>query len=154
MLLKRRAPAHPPIVERHNQPIIIFLTVCTAGRKPVLANVVATQLLRNAWTMDDEWTVGRYVIMPDHIHLFCAPAGLGACSLVKWISYWKFLVSKQWPQRTDLPLWQRDHWDRQLRQQDSYGDKWEYVRLNPVRHGLVKRPGDWSYQGEMNVLMW
>ena len=35
---------------------------------------------------------------------------------------------------------------------ESYDDKWEYVRLNPVRHGLVVRPGDWPYQGELNVL--
>jgi REP element-mobilizing transposase RayT len=33
--------------------------------------------------------------------------------------------------------WQSDFWDRTLRSDESYAEKWEYVRLNPVRHGLA-----------------
>jgi hypothetical protein len=36
--------------------------------------------------------------------------------------------------------WQTDHWDRRLRSDESYAEKWEYVRCNAVRHGLVARP--------------
>ncbi len=32
--------------------------------------------------------------------------------------------------------------------------KWEYIRHNPVRAGLVNDPDDWPYQGEMHVLRW
>ena len=52
------------------------------------------------------------------------------------------------------PLWQRDCWDRQLRTGESYAQKWEYVRNNPVRKGLVANADDWPYQGELNVLEW
>ena len=52
------------------------------------------------------------------------------------------------------PLWQRDCWDRQLRTGESYTQKWEYVRNNPVRKGLVACADDWPYQGELNVLEW
>ena len=52
------------------------------------------------------------------------------------------------------PLWQRDCWDRQLRTGESYTQKWEYVRNNPVRKGLVANADDWPYQGELNVLEW
>lgn len=31
-------------------------------------------------------------------------------------------------------------------------EKWEYVRLNPVREGLVNTPDEWPHQGELNVL--
>ena len=34
--------------------------------------------------------------------------------------------------------WQSDHWDTRLRSGESYDAKWEYVRNNPVRAGLVK----------------
>ena len=37
---------------------------------------------------------------------------------------------------------------------ESYGDKWEYVRSNPVRHGYIADADDWPYQGELNVLRW
>jgi putative transposase len=52
------------------------------------------------------------------------------------------------------PLFQRDCWDRQLRTGESYAQKWEYVRNNPVRKGLVAAADDWPYQGELNVLVW
>jgi hypothetical protein len=51
-------------------------------------------------------------------------------------------------------LWQRHHWDRQLRSGETYGDKWEYVRSNPIRHGYIADADDWPYQRELNVLRW
>jgi len=154
MLPKRRAPAHPTLVERTERPIIVFVTVCTDKRKPVLANAEGMRLLADAWRKAGEWLVGRFVIMPDHVHLFCSPATRNACPLGKWVAYWKSLSSKNWPQRDDLPVWQKDFWDRQLGREDSYGTKWEYVRCNPVRHRLVAAPEQWPYQGELNKLRW
>ena len=37
---------------------------------------------------------------------------------------------------------------------ESYDDKWEYVRNNPVRHGYATKADDWPYQGELNELRW
>jgi len=70
------------------------------------------------------------------------------------MQYWKAQVARQWPRAEDKPIWQGSHWDRQLRREDSYGEKWEYVRWNPVRHRLVEHPEDWPFQGEMNELPW
>jgi hypothetical protein len=36
-----------------------------------------------------------------------------------------------------------------MRSGESYSEKWEYVRRNPVRAGLVSRTVDWVYQGEI-----
>lgn len=36
-------------------------------------------------------------------------------------------------------LWQRDFWDTQLRCVESYSAKWDNVRHNPVRAGLVTK---------------
>jgi hypothetical protein len=36
-----------------------------------------------------------------------------------------------------------------LRSNESYSQRWNYVRENPVRAGLVKSAADWPYQGEI-----
>ncbi len=41
-----------------------------------------------------------------------------------------------------------------MRSDESYEEKWLYVRNNPVRAGLVNHADEWPYQGELNVLSW
>jgi putative transposase len=153
-LPNRTRPAHLPLVESGNRSVIVYLTVCTRDRKQVLARDDAHLCLRAAWKQAANWSVGRYVLMPDHLHLFCAPATLPYSSLTGWIRYWKSTASRTWPRPKERPIWQTDAWDRQLRHGDSYHEKWEYVRNNPVRERLVASPDDWPYQGEINVLFW
>jgi putative transposase len=128
--------------------------VCTHHRKPLLANDKAARLIIESWQAANFWRVGRYVIMPDHIHLFCAPNTFPPQPLKKWIAYWRNHVTRPWSHRTQVPIWQREFWDRQLRRSESYSEKWQYVVNNPVRHGYVRHPEDWPYQGELNVLEW
>ena len=148
----RKHPAHHPPLERHNKPIIIFLTVCTQGRKSVLANERVHRVLVDSWASTSQWKVGRYVVMPDHIHLFCSPSGKESESVISWTAYWKRLVSQCVPELK--PLWPRDCWDTQLRHHESYSEKWSYVRNNPVRAGLVQDVDAWSFQGEIIHLPW
>jgi len=154
----RKHPVHTPVYERHNTPVIVFLTVCTKNRKSILANDSAHQLLCAAWQMQPSWLVGRFVIMPNHVHLFCAPAELigttRRSSLQQWVSFWKSHSARHWPHREDAPIWQRHFWDTQLRRGENYDAKWDYVVQNPVRTRLVARAEDWPYQGELNVLRW
>ena len=152
--LQRKRPAHFPTVTIGFQSIIIFLTLCTRQRKPLLANDEAAELLLEAWEAANFWRVGRYVIMPDQIHLFCTPNAFPPTTLAKWIEFWRNHVTRARPNRADLPIWQSEFWDRQLRRSESYGEKWQYVSNNPVRHGYVYRTEDWPYQGELNVLEW
>jgi hypothetical protein len=39
--------------------------------------------------------------------------------------------------------------DHLIRHSESYAEKWEYVRQNPVRARLVKDPDEWPWQGEI-----
>ena len=136
---------------------IYFVTTCCQGRRAILNNPEAVAILREEWGSAHErhgWLVGRYVVMPNHIHLFCAPAAYPAEPIRAWTKYWKTLVSKAWPRPEDHPLWQKDCWDTQLRRGENYEAKWRYVIENPVRQGLVKASEEWSYQGELNVLAW
>ena len=49
-------------------------------------------------------------------------------------------------------LWQREFFDHVLRSAESYSEKWNYIRDNPVRAGLVRSADDWSYAGEVEAL--
>jgi putative transposase len=149
----RRHPVHQPVFMSGNRAVIIFLTVCTKNRIPVLANSVMHASIVRAWIAADHWLVGRYTILPDHIHLFCAPNTCPMESLTLWVKYWKGMIAKTTGAGAHS-LWEKDFWDVQLRRGDSYAAKWEYVRNNPVRHGLVARAEDWPYQGELNSLRW
>jgi len=150
----RKYLAHPPIIERHNEPVIIYLTVCSQDRKCIFALPDSAAVIVDAWQKANVWLVGGYVIMPDHIHLFCAPNTFPMKPLQQWVKYRKSLASLSWPRPNNHPLWQRDSWDTQLRRHESYDSKWEYVINNPVRAGLVKEPDDWPFQGALNVLRW
>ena len=50
------------------------------------------------------------------------------------------------------PIWQRGFFDHVLHNDESYGDKWNYVRENPVRAGFVNDPDEWRYSGEIVVI--
>jgi putative transposase len=50
------------------------------------------------------------------------------------------------------PHWQEGAFDHLLRTSESYAEKWEYVRQNPVAAGLVAAPEEWPFQGEPNLL--
>jgi putative transposase len=66
----RKHPAHMPTVERHNEAIIVFLTVCGKDRKRIFACSDAAEVIVDAWRDAKSWRVGRYVLMPDHIPSF------------------------------------------------------------------------------------
>jgi putative transposase len=151
--LDRKHPIHLPPHEVHNRSIIIFVTACTAKRREILASPSSHNAIVAALREANTWLVGRYVIMPDHIHLFCAPNGLDAPSLERWMRYWKSIATRNMGKRSG-DVWQRHHWDRQLRSGESYGEKWEYVRNNPVRHGYVPDAEAWPYQGGISELRW
>ncbi len=151
---RRKCLPHFPAFKRSNQAVIHFVTVCTKNRQALLASEIVHQRVLEAWMIADSFAVGYYVLMPDHIHLFCTPIKPSPGYLKAWIQYWKSLMTRRLPGLAEGRLWQRDFWDTQIRRGESYANKWDYVRFNPVRQELVKSPDDWPYQGELHQLEW
>jgi len=67
---------------------------------------------------------------------------------------WKRFTSNQISERLgiDAPIWQKEFFDHLLRSEESTAQKWDYVRMNPVRAGLTDKWEDWPYRGEINSL--
>jgi REP-associated tyrosine transposase len=149
-----------------NDPIY-FVATCTNSRHRLLAVEPVHAIIREVWANAEKlygWYVGRYVVMPDHVHFFCSPGlrpGLQGrpelqkeTSLSLFIGKWKEWTAKYAHRRLKLPssLWQAEFFDHVLRSGESYEEKWEYVRQNPVRAGLASKAEDWPYQGEIHDL--
>jgi len=156
LMIPRDKPAHGVRIDR-DRPTIVYLTICTRNRRPWLATEENHRFLRDVWEQSRAWRVGRYVLMPDHLHLFAALGEPVAHApypfpFDPWVRYWKSLFSKFKGDPTCR--WQTDHWDTRLRDDESYEEKWWYVHNNPVRAGLVSEPDKWLFQGELNRLEW
>ena len=141
----RNSPNHSPHAREECD--IIFITVCTKNRAPLLANERAHRSLSSLWKNSVHWLVGRYVLMPDHLHLFAQRARNGTAPLKQWIGWWKRTCSFEL--QLGYGMWQPDFWDTRMRSAEHYSSKWLYVRDNPVRKGLANGHDEWIFQGEI-----
>jgi len=133
---------------------IYFITACTHNRRKLLATATVHETFlrfgqqgppHGAW-------IGAYVIMPDHLHLFVTTDD-EKISLAAWMKSLKNTISKTL--RTAgvvAPHWQKTFFDHLLRSEESYSEKWSYVRENPVRAGLATNGENWPFMGEFFAL--
>ena len=160
---KGKPPRLTQVFQRDIQPVY-FVTFCTLHRRRALANDpvhYAFLAYAEAGGTKANVAVGRYVIMPDHVHLFVQSDD--GFELGIWIRGLKRFIDRGvgaavhggispalgTPRPTSPKLWQPGFFDHLLRSSESYEQKWRYVRENPVRAGLVARAEDWPYQGEV-----
>ncbi|HEV8618980.1 MAG TPA: transposase [Candidatus Udaeobacter sp.] len=132
-----------------DQPLF-FVTFCTRSRKRIPSLSCARDALEKYGRIGIEQFnigLGRYVIMPDHVHLFVRVGQ--DFILSSWIGGLKRAISVA---LKSPRLWQPGFFDHILRSDESYAEKWNYVRDNPIRAGLVEMVDDWPYQGEIVVI--
>ena len=141
-----------------NQPIF-FITTCAYKRRPLLACPEIFSIIQDEFQTAPQrhgWHVGRFVVMPDHLHFFCACEDEEtSSSLSRFVGAIKEWSSKRISRKLGIPapIWQPEFFDHLFRSGESYADKWLYVRENPVRAGLVKTAEDWAYAGEIEILL-
>jgi putative transposase len=159
-VFKNKPPRLELIFQRDNAPVY-FVTFNTYTRASLLARPEVHETFINYCRRAAEFHigVGRYVLMPDHIHLFVC-FGIGCTTtLSEWIKGLKRVLDRvlvlvgQKPVKLSgqklTSFWQPGFDDHLLRSDESYAAKWDYVFQNPVRAGLVTRAEDWPYAGEI-----
>jgi putative transposase len=152
--------ARPPRIPNWlpwQQESVYFVTFCVEERKHVLADPRAWQVILRTCERLNEWTTLAVISMPDHLHILAAPldreASVSAYS--KWFKRW-FNEAYCRPSVSDgrrfiqTWQWQEGCFDRLLRSDESFSDKWAYLRENPVRASLVTDSDDWPYQFACN----
>ena len=144
---KRKRPA-TGVLHVDGQPTVIFDTVCTKEKNPGLNDDSVHHTLIQVWSHATAFLVGRYVIMPDHVHYF-AWATDSEIPFQKWVTYWKsqFTLAHGGAELR----FQSGNWDTRMRSENAYEEKWNYVRQNPIRAGLVTSVDDWPYQGVVHA---
>jgi REP element-mobilizing transposase RayT len=116
-------------------------------RKPYAANIVQQSLL----SFDSQrYRLLAWIVMPNHVHvLFQLINGWSAAATVG--SWKKFIARRIRGARNNLgsksttSLWQREYWDRVIRDEHHYNKTIEYIHLNPVKAHLVAKPEDWPW---------
>lgn len=161
---------------------LYFVTACTEDRRCILANAEVHEDFQRFCRagLERGVFVGRYVLMPDHLHLFVAfgeeyetalverrRSQAGATSdgavaavydrrvspLSEWMKSLKNSLSKTLRGFGVAALhWQKGFFDHVLRSEESCSEKWLYVAENPVRKQLSAAPEGWPYQGEIYPL--
>lgn len=143
-MIKRRPPRLDFVYPDYP---IYFVTFCTRNRRRIPSlhcAKAAVDRYGNDALQKFDIALSRYVVMPDHVHLFVS--GHIEFILSPWVGGLKRAMSVA---RDARQLWQPGFFDRVLRNDESYDQKWEYVLENPDRAGLVRNAKDWPFQGEI-----
>ena len=100
-----------------------------------------------------KWRLFAAVILPDHVHALVQPLEHpegGTYNLSQIIhSVKRFSTHEINRQRSAKgSLWQDERYDRIVRDEDEFLEKWNYIRNNPVKAELAKRPEEypWLYE--------
>lgn len=90
------------------------------------------------------------VVMPDHVHAIVQPLEkhpgnwYELTSILKSIKGFSAKKINEHLSRKGQ-VWQRESYDRILRSEKEYLEKWKYIFDNPIRAKIVKRPEDYEF---------
>ncbi|WP_322522334.1 transposase [Guyparkeria halophila] len=117
---------------------------------PFCARIVADTLI---FGHGNRYWLHDWVIMPNHVHVLIRQGEREP--LARIIQSWKRHSAREIRRKgadiyrhagsESAGLWQRDYWDRYIRDERHLAAVKEYIWQNPVAAGLVSSPEDWPY---------
>jgi len=100
-----------------------------------------------------KWTVYAAVALPDHVHILAQPLPKpegGVFNLTEILHSVKSFSSQKINQqrKESGSLWQAESFDRIVRDEAEFLEKWQYLRNNPLKTDLALYPEDypWLYE--------
>ncbi|MCG3148829.1 MAG: REP-associated tyrosine transposase [Verrucomicrobiae bacterium] len=138
-----------------------FFTLVTENRVPLFAGEIARANLRTAiaecrqrWPFE----LNAIVLLPEHLHMLWTLPG-GDVDFPRRIAWIKRAFTQDWllaggaeqpmtdsrQHRRRRGVWQRSFWEHTIRDDTDFGRHLDYIHYNPVKHGLVTCPHQWSF---------
>ena len=136
--VRKKIPHGPPPFPV-SSPVVQFITINAAERGGTPFFSVATQLLESARFYHERglWFLHLFLVMPDHLHML---ASFPDRDCIKVCGSWKRYFS-----RTFGVAFQDNLFDHRIRDAGDFTEKWQYIRENPVRKGLVATAENWHW---------
>jgi putative transposase len=100
-----------------------------------------------------KWQLYATVVMPDHVHVLAQPLTRptgGTFNLAEIIHSIKRFSARKINQGRGVQgsIWQDERYDRIVRDEAEFLEKWQYIRNNPLKTGLVSTPEDYPWLSE------
>jgi REP element-mobilizing transposase RayT len=116
-------------------------------RKPYAAKIVQESL----FAFDSQrYRLLAWVVMPNHVHVLLQSAN--GWSAAEIVGSWKKFTARRinsthqnLERKSTTSIWQREYWDRVVRDERHYNKTIEYIHLNPVTARLATKAEDWPW---------
>ena len=109
-------------------------------------------IVLDSWKFFDgeKYDLIAYVIMPNHVHLLIKTfEGHQLSEIIhSWKSFTSSLINKKIGRKGKL--WQREYWDRFIRNEKHFYKTIDYIHMNPVKAGLVESQYDWRFSSALS----
>jgi len=128
----------------------LFVTFRTLNREPLSPAARDAILCHCRHEHGKRLALHAAAVMPEHVHLLLTPLreedgwSYALPSILKSLKGVSARSVNRLLGRSG-PVWQEESFDHVLRSAESFEDKVEYIRQNPVRRGLAKRPEDYRW---------
>jgi REP-associated tyrosine transposase len=148
--LERKYEYHRNLPHYQKAGRAVFITFRKGNRIPFAPEAQDAILQHCLHDNGKRYDLHAAVVMPDHVHLLLSP--------LRHEKGWPYslpVILKQLKgasartvnklSNSSGPVWQEESFDHVLRSQESLEEKLQYIRQNPVRRGLVKKPEDYKW---------
>ncbi len=122
-------------------------TRCDGGRRLLQTERMANLFIEvlHSYMRAGKFTVHEFVVMPNHVHvLITIPGDMSvekAMQLIK--GGFSFRANRELGFCGEV--WQRGFSDVRIKDEESFVEHQNYIKNNPVKAGLVSRPGEYAY---------
>jgi len=123
-----------------------FITTVTWQRLPIFRVDSRARLLIEVllgYRDQGRYLLHEFVVMPDHIHVVLTPAV--EISLERSVQFIKGGYSYRLRKVERIQVWQESFTNHRIRDVVDYERHCEYVRMNPVRAGLVREAAAYPF---------
>jgi REP element-mobilizing transposase RayT len=111
-------------------------------REDRIAEIVQNALL---YFDSERYFLHAWVVMPNHVHVLYTPQAGWELSQIahSWKSYTANACNKALGRKGEF--WQREPFDRYIRDEKHFANAVRYIENNPVKAGLCEKPEDWRW---------